>query len=262
MASNCKFFCEARNLHIKDIDILNKIKPFFEVGSVTYRENKNICVYRVSKIEDLVNIIIPHFNSYPLFTLKNSDYKLWSKVVDFISKKEHLTEKGFSTILTYYASINKGLSPSVSSSFPGITGIKKESVILPDNLNPNWVSGFVAGDGGFSIGIRKKTSQIYFRFQVTQHSRDISLMNLFVKFFDCGKVNIRSQTDRCDFYVQDYLHIDNNILPHFDKYPLYNAKSLDLVDFKKALELYKERGRKNIDEIKLIISNMNSKRDK
>jgi hypothetical protein len=86
-------------------------------------------------------------------------------------------------------------------------------------------------------------------------------MNLFIKFFDCGKVNIRSNTDRCDFYVQDFLQIYNNIIPHFDKYPFYNAKFLDLADFKKALKLYKDRGRESTDEIKLIISNMNSKRE-
>jgi LAGLIDADG endonuclease len=77
-------------------------------------------------------------------------------------------------------------------------------VVLPDNLNPNWLSGFVAGDGGFFIGIRPVTGQISFRFHVTQHSRDSSLINLFVNFFGCGKVNIRSNTDRCDYYVQDF----------------------------------------------------------
>lgn len=51
--------------------------------------------------------------------------------------------------------------------------------------------GFTAGDGGFSIGIRPITGQIYFRFQITQHSRDNFLMNLFIHFFDCGKVHIR-----------------------------------------------------------------------
>jgi hypothetical protein len=118
-----------------------------------------------------------------------------------------------STILTYYASINKGISSSVLSAFPDIIGIKKESIVLPDNLNPYWVSGFVAGDGGFSIGIRPEKGQIYFRFHVTQHSRDSSLMNLFLTIFNCGKVNIRSNTDRCDYYVQDYLQIDNIIIP-------------------------------------------------
>nr|UEK25993.1 hypothetical protein [Mutinus fleischeri] len=111
-----------------------------------------------------------------------------------MSTKQHLTASGFSTILSYYASLNKGMSPSVLAAFPEIIGVKKDTVALPDNLNPHWLSGFVAGDGGFSIGIRTETGQIYFRFHVTQHSRDSSLMNLVVKFVGCGKVNIRSNT--------------------------------------------------------------------
>jgi hypothetical protein len=71
--------------------------------------------------------------------------------------KEHLTASGFSTILTYYASINKGMSPTVLAAFPEITGVRKDTVVLPDNLNPKWLSGFVSGDGGFFIGIRPVT---------------------------------------------------------------------------------------------------------
>jgi len=85
----------------------------------------------VTKIEDLISVIIPHFNNYPLLTQKYSDYVLWSKVVDLMSTKQHLTTSGFSTILNYYASINKGMSPSVSADFPNTTGVNKDTVLLP-----------------------------------------------------------------------------------------------------------------------------------
>ena len=87
-------------------------------------------------------------------------------------------------------------------------------------------------------------------------------MNLFINFFGCGKVNVRSNSNRCDYYVQDFLKIYDSVLPHFENYPLYNIKSLDLAYFKKAAELYKAEGRESIEDIKEIISNMNSKRDK
>jgi hypothetical protein len=85
--------------------------------------------------------------------------------------------------------------------------------IFPNLLNPYWVSGFTAGDGGFSIGIRPITGQIYFRFHIAQHSRDILLMNLLINFFNCGKVHIRSNTDRCDFFIQDFNKIYDIIIP-------------------------------------------------
>ena len=95
------------NLHIKDIAILYKIKEFFGVGSITIRPEKFICVYRVTKIEDLLNIIIPHFLLYPLNTQKYSDYLLWSEVVKLMKSKQHLTPSGFELILSFYKSINR-----------------------------------------------------------------------------------------------------------------------------------------------------------
>jgi len=86
-------------------------------------------------------------------------------------------------------------------------------------------------------------------------------MNLFIIFFNCGKVNIRSNKDRCDFYVQDFLNIYNIIIPHFLNYPIHNIKSLDFLSFKKAAKFFKVDGRKNTEAIKDIIYNMNSKRE-
>ena len=130
------------------------------------------------------------------------------------------------------------------------------------NLHPEWVSAerFVAGDGGFSIGIRKATGQIYFRFHIAQHSRDQQLMQMFISFFDCGKLSIRTNKNRCDYYVQSFENIFNLIIPHFDLYPLRNIKTLDFQSFKEAALLYKVGGRNNTNKIQQIIDSMNSKR--
>jgi hypothetical protein len=85
-------------------------------------------------------------------------------------------------------------------------------------------------------------------------------MNLFVKFFGCGNVNLRSNTNRCDFYVQDLNEISDNIISHFDKYTLYNIKSLDFYKFKEAAELLKIDRINNKEVIKIIISKMKTKR--
>lgn len=125
------------NLHLKDIAILHQIKEFFGVGTVTFRADRFICVYCVTKIDELTNVIIKHFVKYPLLTLKYSDFILWSKVVKLMSTSQHLTPAGFNTILTYYASINRGISLTVSTAFPEIVGVDKLIPILPDKLNPH-----------------------------------------------------------------------------------------------------------------------------
>lgn len=102
--------------------------------------------------------------------------------------KQHLTPtpKGrvFDTVLSYYASINKGITQQVLTAFPNIhiKGAVRMNPIFPNLLNPYWVSGFTAGDGGFSIGIRPITGQIYFRFHIAQHSlfREGHFINEFI----------------------------------------------------------------------------------
>lgn len=63
--------------------------------------------------------------------------------------KQHLNPIGFNVVLSYYAKINRGVSPKVLLAFPErkSTGLNvdKVTVDLPENLHPEWVSGFVAG---------------------------------------------------------------------------------------------------------------------
>ena len=105
------------NLHSKDISILYSIKDLFGVGSVTTRADKNLSVYRVTKLDDLVGVIIPrgaarplakaasrclqpglppaHCTEYQLMTKKRADFILFNSIIDKIIKKEHLTMVGF-----------------------------------------------------------------------------------------------------------------------------------------------------------------------
>ena len=84
-------------------------------------------------------------------------------------------------------------------------------------------------------------------------------MQLFILFFECGKLNIRSNIERCDYYVQDFSY--KKIITHFDNFPLYNIKSLDFKSFKQAAVLYKQGGKNNTKAIQQIIKTMNSKRE-
>jgi hypothetical protein len=60
--------------------------------------------------------------------------------------------------------------------------------------------------------------------------------------------------------VQNFDNIFDIIIPHFINYPLYNIKTLDFNDFKKAANLFKVGGRDNTDKIAKLIANMNSRR--
>nr|YP_009868579.1 LAGLIDADG endonuclease [Ophiocordycipitaceae sp.]QKG63774.1 LAGLIDADG endonuclease [Ophiocordycipitaceae sp.] len=187
-------------------------------------------------------IIIPHFTNSPHISRKQVDFLLWSKVIELILNKNHLTKQGFFEILSYYASINRGISNKVKKYFSNIIPANKPMKYLPENLNPQWVSGFVGGDGGFSLYVRPAKDyvlleKVYCRFHIAQLLDDFKLMELFLKFFNCGSVSKRSNiaTPRCDFIVQDTNYILDKVLPHFDSYPVLNLKQKDYISFKQCM---------------------------
>jgi LAGLIDADG endonuclease len=53
---------------------LLQIQNFFcGIGSINQRNNKKAILYSVNVIKDLSNIIIPHFENFPLLTKKAAD---------------------------------------------------------------------------------------------------------------------------------------------------------------------------------------------
>lgn len=57
----------------RDTLLLGRVKEFFGVGTLTERNNGKV-VYYVQSFSDLTQVIIPHFNKYPLLTQKKADF--------------------------------------------------------------------------------------------------------------------------------------------------------------------------------------------
>ena len=114
---NEKWRCRARfsiHLHSIDLPLLYKIQSFFGgIGSVTV--HGKMASFRVSKLSDIINVIIPHFNQYPLQSAKFIDFQLWKKCVRFIKNKDHLTEDGLHKILYLKSGLNLGLSETLKA---------------------------------------------------------------------------------------------------------------------------------------------------
>jgi hypothetical protein len=117
----------AIELHIRDLEVLKRIKEFFNVGSVTVRirNGKPTGIYSVPSLKDLTEVIIPHFNEYCLLTQKKADFILFSSLVSLMNNKEHLNEKGINKIISIRASMNKGLNGILKSIFPNIVPVKR-----------------------------------------------------------------------------------------------------------------------------------------
>ena len=98
----------AIELHYRDIDLLYRIKEFFGVGNVYLIENKGHAVFVVVSINDLLNVIIPHYANYSLLTIKRVNFLLFKEILELMGKKKHLTEEGIAKIKIIKSGMNTG----------------------------------------------------------------------------------------------------------------------------------------------------------
>ena len=214
--------------------------PAGRVGNITVRKNGSV-EYVVSSIKDL-EIVINHFDNYPLITHKWSDFQLFKWTFELIKQKQHLVKEGLYKILSLKASLNKGLSDELNTAFPDIVPFARPKVITPKlkDKNPHWISGFVDGDGCFYISLTNNLTSIGLIFKVTQHTRDADLLKEFIDYFNCGRYSICSK-EAGDFIVTKFSDINTKIIPFFNKYPLQGTKLFDFLDFNKVAKLVENK---------------------
>jgi hypothetical protein len=94
-------------------------------------------VYSVRSLNDILNVIIPHFTKCPLITQKKADYLLFRydyllfrSAALFRNEKKHLSPEGLQHIVNTRASRNKGLTPSLMESFPNSLPLRRPNVSL------------------------------------------------------------------------------------------------------------------------------------
>jgi hypothetical protein len=111
-------------------------------------------------------------------------------------------------------------------------------------LDPNWVAGFVDGEGTFYVGINKQSSmkvgyQVLPEFEIVQHNKDLKLLYALKKFFNAGVVRV-NHDNRYELIIRDVNILNLKIVPFFQKYKLNTQKKFDFIKFSKILDLMSE----------------------
>lgn len=225
------------------------------VGIIIFENNRNVASYVVKKPKELFEIVIPHFDKYPLITQKKADFLLFKKVVTKIYNREHLNKKGLEELVSLKASSNLGLSTKLKLSFPHIIPVSRPEIVNQIMPNLYWLVGFANGDGSFAIRKSKNSTlrhgyQYSLSFELSQHSRDIELFKSIKEYFGFGKVIKDTIQDRCRFFVTDFKDNQTKIIPIFQKYPMLGCKQLDFQDFCKAAEIIASKGHLTEEGIK------------
>jgi hypothetical protein len=111
------------------------------------------------------------------------------------------------------------------------------------DLSPDWVVGFVDGEGCFFVGIQRNPSvkigfQVIPEFRVVQHSRDLDVLHGLKRFFGFGRV-CRNHGDRYEFRVRRLEHL--RVVAHFfERNQLRTKKRIDARKFSDVLRMMEE----------------------
>lgn len=252
------------NVHLKDQKLLKEIQSFFKVGNIFASDND--CQFIVSSLKDL-EAIIDHFDNYPLVSQKYSDYQLFKLAFYLVKNKEHLTEEGLNKLISLKSSSNLGLSDKLKEAFPNVMAIARPLVKDRVIKDPNWMAGFIDGEGCFNINIIKAKDcksgyQVKARFILAQHSRDLELMLSIKEYLGCGTLSNTAKTVSSYLYltVSKFKDINEKIIPLLNKYPLPGSKKSDFNLFCYVIALMKDKAHttsEGIAKIQAIKAKMN-----
>nr|QCW06910.1 hypothetical protein [Drechslerella brochopaga] len=96
--------------HSRDYLLMKNLVEYLNCGKV-YKKN-NVSNYRLSKLSNLTEKIIPFFEKYPLIGTKSNDFEDFCTVVEMMKEKKHLTLEGLEQIRKIKARMNTGREKS------------------------------------------------------------------------------------------------------------------------------------------------------
>jgi len=248
-------------LHSRDLLLLRKIHSFFGLGTVKERSDRIQAYYSVQSARAIADVIIPHFDRYPLLTQKKADYLLFKQAVNILLEGEARSSiEGIHKIISIKASSNLGLSDKLKIIFPTVIPTPRPVISNQDIPHPSWFTGFVDGEGFFYVkSLKNKNYSTGFNvsmvFSVFQHVRDEALLMKFIDYLGCGRIEKTStRPNGVNFTVNKFRDIEDKIIPFFHNYPLQGIKYMDYLDFAKVAKIIEIKGHLTNDGIRKINS--------
>lgn|SRR3989338_4265447 len=89
-------------------EVLNLMKDYFNCGSIRPDRSDQTLKYEIRSISELVEKILPHFESYPMLSSKQKEFKVFAEICCEMHQAKHLTPEGFGHIVELANSLNAG----------------------------------------------------------------------------------------------------------------------------------------------------------
>ncbi len=121
-----------------------------------------------------------------------------------------------------------------------------------------YISGYVDGEGCFSISFSKREKFLVGwetkpSFSVSQNEDRAQILFLMQTFFKCGFIRRDYSDKTLKYEVRSLNDLVNNIIPHFEKYPLISLKQNDFVHFKSSCLLMQKNLHKEKNGLRKIL---------
>lgn len=241
--------------------ILESIHSYFNCGKITINTKKHTAEFEVVRLVELYNIIMPHFNKYPVFCAKYHAFKLFSLIVTALFNKENRSIQERRELLKLALLMNITTNRKIERidklfTILGVdekasefiahrnTQITANILLLNSNsknfiVSNNFISGFIDGDGSFFISFQIN-GEIKTGFNVTNDLFSKPLLEI-VKQKLGGIGSIREGTKKELVYTVTGLNqIVDLLIPFIDKHPVFSEKSIHYVKFRTISILLKK----------------------
>src|SRR5947199_7669505 len=101
-----------------------------------------------------------------------------------------------------------------------------------ESLSPEWVVGFVDGEGCFYVGVNRQPSmklgwQVLPEFRVVQHERDVIVLEQLREFFRCGQITV-NHGDRKELRIRGLRELSERVVPFFKPHRLRTVERASL----------------------------------
>ncbi|PAK37106.1 hypothetical protein CHI08_23545 [Peribacillus simplex] len=93
-------------LKLEDYEILEQIKNIFGCGSVL--RGRKAVTFKVTKFKDILEVVIPFFECYPLVNIKKDDFILFKIIVYKFAYGEGKTLEGIERMISIRQFMNHG----------------------------------------------------------------------------------------------------------------------------------------------------------
>nr|YP_010727786.1 homing endonuclease [Leptographium wingfieldii]WDZ67423.1 homing endonuclease [Leptographium wingfieldii]WDZ67470.1 homing endonuclease [Leptographium wingfieldii]WDZ67517.1 homing endonuclease [Leptographium wingfieldii]WDZ67563.1 homing endonuclease [Leptographium wingfieldii]WDZ67609.1 homing endonuclease [Leptographium wingfieldii] len=236
------------SLHKKDLAILEQIQSFFDgAGKIKFETKREVVSYVIRSKDQIIKILLPHFDLFPLITQKRADYLLFRKAFELISNGAHLTSEGLVEILAIKSNLNLGIPSKLREEFPILPVVERPLIVDPEIPSPYWVAGFTSGEGSFYVSVSessstKSGSQVQLFFYITQHIRDKDLLIKLISFFGIGRYHTIKGRGWASYECNKFSDIVTKIIPFFNEYPVVGVKRQDFEDWSQIAKIVEAKG--------------------